>query len=97
MAINKPVKKVTRTISSDNLFTDSVELKGYFNCCLSGTWSATVTVQRSFDYGDTWHDVKQFVANAQEYGFEPESGVYYKIGVKTGDYTSGEIVMRLSQ
>jgi len=97
MALNRPKKKIDRVINSDNLFTDSVELTGHFNVSISGTWSATLTVQRSFDSGDTWFDVKTFVSNAQEYGFEPEAGVFYRIGTKLGEFVSGVATVRLSQ
>lgn len=97
MSINKPVKKVVRTIAAENLFTDSVEVKGYFNCSISGTWVGTVTIQRFFDSGSTWFDVKTFNLNSEEYGFELEGGVLYRAGVKTGHFTSGEAVVRLSQ
>ncbi len=91
------VAAVTRSITGENLFTDPVKLTGFFNISLSGTWSATVTVQRSFDKGSTWFDVETFVSNTQEYGFEPESGVYYRVGVKTGNFSSDTVVARLSR
>ena len=91
------VAVITRSIAAENLFTDPVRLTGFFNISLSGAWSATVTVQRSFDQGSTWFDVETFVSNTQEYGFEPEGGVYYRIGVKTGNFTSGTVVARLSR
>jgi hypothetical protein len=97
MAINKPVKKTQRTISTANIFTDSAELKGYFNCSVSGTFVGTVTIQRSFDSGDTWYDVKTFTSIAEEFGFEPEAGVVYRAGIKEGGYASGEAIVRLSQ
>jgi len=97
MAINRPVKKVERTISTSNIFTDSAEMKGYFNCSISGTFVGVVTIQRSFDSGDTWYDVKSFSIIAQEFGFEPEAGVVYRAGIKEGGYVSGEAVVRLSQ
>jgi len=87
----------TRTISAQNLYTDAVEVTGYFNLSISGTWVATVTVQRSFDGGSTWYDVDTWTINTQEYGLEPEHGVQYRIGIKTGEYTSGDCVVRLSQ
>ena len=65
-------KKVTRAISTENTFTDRVILHGYFNLSVYGDWSGTITIQRSFDNGTTWHDVKQTTSNIQEYGFEPE-------------------------
>ena len=91
------VKLRTRTIGAENLFSDAVELVGYFNLSITGTWVATVTVQRSFDSGSTWYDVDTWTTNTQEYGLEPERGIQYRIGIKTGGYTSGSCVVRLSQ
>lgn len=91
------VAVVTRNIDGENLYTDSVRLNGFFNISLSGSWVATVTVQRSFDKGSTWHDVETFTENTEEYGFEPEYGTFYRLGVKTNDYTNGTIVGRLSR
>ena len=87
----------TRTLTAENQFTDAVQLQGYFNLSISGTWVATITVQRSFDSGSTWYDVDTWTANTQEYGFEPEDKMQYRIGIKTGGYTSGSPVVRLSQ
>ena len=91
------VKIATKSITAENQFSDRAVIRGYFNFSLSGTWVATVTVQRSFDDGATWLDVKTFVGNTEEYGFEPETGVLYMFGVKTGAFTSGTVVGRLSQ
>jgi hypothetical protein len=87
----------SRSITAENLFTDAAELTGYFNVSISGTWDATVTAQRSFDSGSTWYDVATWTANTQEYGLEPERGVQYRIGIKTGEFASGQADVRLSQ
>lgn len=87
----------SRSISGDNLFTDASQIQGYFNISISGTWVGTVTAQRSFDLGSTWFDVNTWTANTQEYGFEPENKVHYRVGIKSGEYTSGTCVLRLSQ
>jgi len=84
---------VTKSITAQNTFTDPVQLTGNFNLSISGTFSATVTVQRSTD-NSTWHDVDTFTAATEEVGFEPED-VWYRAGVKTGDFTSGSAVVRL--
>ena len=86
-----------RSVTGENQFTDAVKLNGYFNLSISGSWVATVTLQRSFDLGSTWFDVDQRSNNIQEYGLEPEDKVLYRIGVKAGDYTEGTVVLRLSQ
>ena len=87
----------TRSITSDNLFTDAAAIVGYFNLSISGIWGGTVTVQRSFDFGSTWYDVGTWTANTEEYGFEPEREVQYRIGIKTGEFDHGTAVVRISQ
>ena len=90
-------KLQTRSISAENQFTDSVELTGHFNISISGIWDARVTVQRSFDKGSTWYDVATWEENTQEYGLEVERGVYYRAGIKPGEYSQGTCNVRLSQ
>jgi hypothetical protein len=91
------IRLVTRAISANNTFSDRVQLAGYFNVSISGAWVGTVTCQRSFDQGSTWFDVNTWTENIQEYGFEPERGVWYQIGFKDGDYSNGTAAVRLSQ
>ena len=86
----------SKTITSDNSFTDPVRLAGFFNLSLRGTFVATITVQRSFDEMVTWHDVDTFTAPTEDYGMEPEV-CWYRAGVKTGEFTSGSISVRLGQ
>ena len=90
-------KIITRSVTSDNQFTDSASIVGHFNVSISGTWDAIVTAQRSFDKGSTWFSVKTWIDNVEEYGFEPERGVHYRIGVKAGEFENGTVVLRLSQ
>ena len=90
-------KLQTRSISEDNQFTDAVELTGHFNISITGIWVGVLTVQRSFDKGSTWYDVNTWEENTQEYGLEVERGVYYRAGIKAGEYNSGTCVVRLSQ
>jgi hypothetical protein len=87
----------TISISAENTYSDKLHLCGQFNLSLSGTWVGTVTVQRSFDDGVTWLDVATFTANGEYVGNEVEPNVVYRMGVKTGEYTSGTIIGRLSQ
>lgn len=84
------------SITAQNTFTTPVYILGDFNFSLSGTWVATVFIQRSFD-GSTWLDVASYTANIEDTGHEPETGVLYRAGVKTGGFTSGTVVARISQ
>lgn len=85
--------KVTASLSAENTFTSSIDLVGHFNLSISGTFVATVTVQRSFD-NTNWFDVDTFTSPIETYGFDP-SQVYYRAGIKTGAYTSGTAVISL--
>lgn len=84
---------VTASISAQNTFTDALDVFGHFNLSISGTFSATVTVQRSFN-GTDWLDVDTFTSSIETYGFDP-SECRYRAGVKTGDFTSGTVVVTL--
>lgn len=83
----------TKSITAENSFTDPVQVEGYFNLSISGTFSATVTVQRSTDKTN-WRDVDSWTAPTEDYGFDPEY-MWYRVGVKTGGFTSGTVDVRL--
>ena len=84
---------VTASLTADGN-TDPLQIIGHFNFSLSGSWDATVTVQRSWNKSD-WFDVDTFTSNFEGVGFDAEE-VYYRAGVKTGDFTSGTVSLRIS-
>ncbi len=80
--------------------TSGVSLGGVFVMTLSGTWSGTLTVQRSSDGGTTWVDVtdnngtaKAFTTNGTYMNEEPVREVKYRVGFKSGNYTSGTVTV----
>ena len=75
-------------------WSDAIQVVGSFNLSISGTFSATVTVQRSDD-GTTWRDVDTFTAPSEEVGYDPILN-YYRVGIDTGDYTSGTAVASIN-
>lgn len=94
---------VTKIITTDTgEFTDPLSIpaltdpqkKTSFNLSVSETFEATITVQRRFDEG-TWLDVETFTEPGEFIGDEIESNVEYRAGVKTGDFTSGTVELRL--
>ena len=99
---------VTQTISSSpptaGTWTSSIsptypatKQSGYLNISIYGaSWSATVTLQRSFDSGTTWFDVTTWTANSEQWLKDEEHGVLYRLGVKNGAYTTGSVAVRLS-
>ena len=92
---------LSKAITAQNVWTDPVSVNAPesargndFNVSIWGTFVATVTVQRSFDQGATWLDVASYTAPIEDIGFEPEAAMY-RIGVKTGGFTSGTVNVRI--
>jgi hypothetical protein len=94
---------VTKSISAQNTFSTAITVTDVgetrrFTVQITGVWVATVTLQRSFDDGSTWSDVTTYTTNqATTYldGLDNQT-VQYRIGVKTGDFTSGTAAVTLS-
>ena len=85
-----------KVIEAENVFSRNLGVSGNFNLSIWGTFVATVTLQRSFDSGTTWLDIATYTAPIEDAGFGYGPAIY-RVGVKTGDYTSGTINVRLGQ
>ena len=79
---------VTKAVAAENTWSDPINIKGTFDLSIAGTFVATVTVQRSFDGGSSWADVDTFAAETETYGVQPHYS-QYRVGVASGNYTSG--------
>jgi len=75
--------------------TKGIELRGKFNVTISGTFVATLSLQRSFDDGVSWHTISTNTVPVTENEETPEKGVIHRIGFTA--YTSGTAVVRISQ
>jgi hypothetical protein len=84
-------KFASKSITAENTYSDAIDVRGAFQVSISGTWAATVTLQRQID-GSNWRDVDNYSANAEVNG-EDKAGANYRIGVKTGGFTSGTVVV----
>lgn len=88
---------VTASVSAQDTFTSWMQAQGQFNISVSGTWAGTVTLQRRFGTSGSALDVEAYTANTEKQAVEAEDDVYYRAGVKTGEYTSGTAELRISQ
>lgn len=96
-------QNVAASISADNSGTNSIRVTGVtgsriFTINISGTFVATVTLQRSAD--DTnWEDLSPtyttVTSTTYDDGFD-NAVLYYRLFVKTGNYTSGTAVLSLN-
>ena len=99
-------QQVTQTATAQNTFTDAIEVTGVdnarvFTYALSGLTAtgSTVTLQRSFDSATgPWTDVTTYTTDATAtYDDALDNQLaWYRIGVKTGGYAAGTIVMTLT-
>jgi hypothetical protein len=88
---------ITASLSAQNTFTDAIRVTGVdavriFNYVVSGTWAGTLTLQRSFDSATTgFSDVTTTTGNLNTSLDDTldNSIVWYRIGFKTGNFTSG--------
>jgi len=98
-------QQVFQTATAQNTFTNAIEVTGVdagraFSVTLTGLsgTGSTVTLQRSLisDTG-TWSDVATYTADtAVPYDDTLDNQIaWYRIGVKTGGYVAGTIVMSL--
>lgn len=96
-------QSVSASLSAENTFSNTIEVTGVgtrrgFTISRTGTWVATITLQRSFDDGASWIDVTSYTTTGAvtfNDGLDNEI-VLYRIGIKTGDYTSGTAVLALA-
>jgi len=93
----------TNSITAQNTFSDSLAIKTGGILTLTGTWTATVSLQRLLDGTTlaipTWVDVTNNSGTATTF---TTNGTFtispiavpgvYRWGVKTGNFTSGTIV-----
>lgn len=103
-AVTSTGQSTTKVISAQNVFADPIRVTGVgadraFTldiAGLSGTGS-TVTLQRSFTTPTTWADVANYVADTTA-NFQDtfdNQVVYYRLGVKVGNYVAGNIACTL--
>lgn len=90
-------KKRTASLTAQNTFTGKLSLRpgSGVEISVSGTFVATVTFQRSFDGGQTWLDVREYTAPSERSYKADGARCDVRIGIKTGDFTSGTAVVAL--
>lgn len=92
----------TAAVTSATTFALGV-LCGYFNVFISGTFSATAQLEKSYNGGSTWvvcstdasGTAASYSSSVSVIGFEPELGVEYRVNCTA--FTSGTMNWRVSQ
>lgn len=90
-------QKVILAASGEAQFTDYIRVTGVgssrqFTSVVSGTFTASVTIQQSIGEPGAWTDTSNVYtapATVNHNDTLDNQIVYYRIGIKTGEYTSG--------
>lgn len=91
-------QQVNETLTAEDQWSEEIRVSGVgtgrqFLVTISGTWSATIRVQQSIGETGLWTDtgwsyIANTTNNALNDGLDNQI-IYYRIGIKTGEYTSG--------
>lgn len=87
-------QRAAEPIVAENVFTEAIRVTGVgndraFRAAASGAGVAVVTLQRSVGAPGEWEDVQTITEGTTINDDLDNQVVFYRIGVKTGDYTSG--------
>lgn len=90
-------------LAGDDQYSGYIRVSGLadfrqFGIVVEGAWSGTVTLQRSFGEPGSWVDVESYTSNVvKAYSDELDNQIiYYRLGIKTGNYVSGSAKCFLS-
>jgi len=96
-------QQVTAAIGGADQWSDPIRVSGIdagrqFGIVITGTWAGTVRLQRSIEEPGIWTDVSSWTANDVTMYNDTLNNqiIYYRIGIKTGEYTSGTANVKLT-
>lgn len=96
-------QRVELSANGENQFSNPIRVTGVGNSRrffweITGTWSGTITIQQSLAEPGAWNDYRTISANESEDHTDEQDNqiIYYRIGIKSGDYVSGtaDLVLR---
>lgn len=101
--IDSAGQTVSVVLTAANQFSSEIRVSGVggqrsFGITITGTWSATVTLQSSPGEPGNWIDVESYTTNqSKSYDDELDNQIiYYRIGIKAAAYTSGTATANLT-
>lgn len=90
------------TLTGEDQFSSRIKVTGItagrtFRIVITGTFSATIHLQRSVGNEDNWTDVTSYTTTQDvnfSDGFDNQI-IYYRLGIKAGNYSSGTASVQL--
>lgn len=102
--LDSVAQQTSDVLSGANQFGSSVRVTGVgatrnVTLTITGVWVATITLQRSVGEEGLWTDVTTYTANQAgiTYNDALDNDIcFYRLGIKTGNYTSGSATVALA-
>lgn len=104
-AISSIGQNISASISGADQWSESIKVTGVgesrrFSFVISGVWSGTVRVQSSVGDTSSWADIATLSWTGNTSGSHADGLdnqiVYYRIGIKSGEYTSGTATITIA-
>jgi hypothetical protein len=103
-ALTGPGQLRTATATAADTYTSGIKVTGIgtaarsFVLAITGTFTATITLQRSSGNENSYADWQTYTGatSISVYDAQDNQTWYYRLAVKPGDYTSGTVVMTLT-
>ena len=91
-----PALEKTINVSGEDSFTSAIRPKGYFNTSVSGEFTGTVRLIRSFDGFETVKTRATFTSSSDGNYDDEDPNVQYKLGVRANELSAGAVNVILS-
>lgn len=94
---------VTKTLGAADVYSDPIMVTGLtasrgVSITITGTWVATITLQRSVGDVGNWVDVESYTTNQSKVYNDSldNQTIYYRVGIKAAAYTSGSAALEMT-
>lgn len=87
----------TATLNNNASYCNNVEISGWFNVSIRGTFNGTLSLERSMNGQNGFGTVATYNSATETYIFEPEGSVNYRLGFNNNGYTDGNATVRISR
>jgi len=93
---DSPYCERTIHVSGEDVFTEPVSPQGYFNVSVSGEFTGTVRLERSYDDFTTPLTMDTFTFSLEDDYTDEDPNVKYRIGVRANEISAGPVTVVLS-
>ena len=92
-----PALEIKINASGEDSFTSAIKPKGPFNASVSGEFTGTVRLIRSFDEFVTVKTRETFTGSTETYYDDEDPNAQYKLGVRANELNVGAVTVILSK